>query len=242
MQIAVGERQQAGVHPPLIALDAFAFQIHLALCGNNGFDIVGLLQRIHFHIIIHKKMNVFQIGAGKPVVGYFCNAAVFHIAAKQTRQHRADLRFSLAALALEDHHALPFGAGNEAIADILLKGWNVLRVEQIGKKPQPDNRLSRLRIVGNRKPAAHDLSPPRKKAAIDAERPVLHMNFILLWWKALRVSRQLHDLHDVGNGAWNVLCGAALQLGVDFFFQQQRVCQPPVRCEKCVVRIDELVL
>ena len=74
-------------------------------------------------------MNVFQIGAGKPVVGNFGDAAVFHIAAKQTRQHRTDLRFSLAALALEDHHALPFGAGNEAIADILLKGWDVLRVE-----------------------------------------------------------------------------------------------------------------
>ena len=129
LQIAVGERQQAGVHPPLIALDAFAFQIHLALCGNNGFDIVGLLQHLHFHIVIHKKMNVFQIGAGKPVVGNFGDAAVFHIAAKQTRQHRTDLRFSLAALALEDHHALPFGAGNEAIADILLKGWDVLRVE-----------------------------------------------------------------------------------------------------------------
>ena len=80
-------------------------------------------------IVIHKKMNVFQIGAGKPVVGNFGDAAVFHIAAKQTRQHRTDLRFSLAALALEDHHALPFGAGNEAIADILLKGWDVLRVE-----------------------------------------------------------------------------------------------------------------
>ena len=40
------------------------------------------------------------------------------------------------------------------------------------------------------------------------------------------MSRQLHDLHDIGNGARNVLCGVALQLGVDFFFQQQRVCQP----------------
>ena len=43
LQIAIGECQQPGIHPPLIALDAFAFQIHLALCGNDGFDIVGLL-------------------------------------------------------------------------------------------------------------------------------------------------------------------------------------------------------
>ena len=45
LQIAVGERQQAGVHPPLIALDAFAFQIHLALCGNDGFDISSSTRR-----------------------------------------------------------------------------------------------------------------------------------------------------------------------------------------------------
>lgn len=82
----------------------------------------------------------------------------------------------------------------------------------------------------------------QKETAVSAERPVLHMNFIRLWRKTPRVSCQLHDLHDVGNGAWNVPCGAALQLGVDFLFQQQRVCQPSVRCEKCVVRIDELVL
>ena len=47
-------------------------------------------------------MNVLQIGAGKPVVGNFCDAAVLHIAAKQPRQHGTDLRFSFAALALED--------------------------------------------------------------------------------------------------------------------------------------------
>ena len=36
------------------------------------------------------------------------------------------------------------------------------------------------------------------------------------------------SLHDIGNGARNVLCGTALQLGIDFLFQQQRVCQPPI--------------
>lgn len=196
----------------------------------------------HFHIVIHKKMNVLQIGAGKPVVGDFCNAAVLHIAAKQPRQHGTDLRFSFAALALEDHHALPLGAGNEAIADILLKGGNVLRVEQIGKKPKPDNRLSCLWIVVDGKPAAHDLRPSRKETAVNAERPVLHMNFIRIRRKALCMNHQLHDLHDIGNGAQNVFCGTALQLGIDFLFQQQqRVCQPPIRCEECVVRIDELV-
>ena len=55
--------------------------------------------------------------------------SLIHIfAAKQPRQHRTDLRFSLAALALEDHHALPFGAGNEAIADILPVSYTHLDV------------------------------------------------------------------------------------------------------------------
>ena len=115
-------------------------------------------------------------------------------------------------------------------------------VEQIGKKPQPDNRLSRLRIVVDGKPTAHDLRPSCKKAAVDAERPVLHMNLIRLRREAPCMSRQLHDLHDIGNGARNVLCSTALQLGIDFLFQQQRACQPSIRCEKCVIRIDELVL
>ena len=60
-------------------------------------------------------------------------------------------------------------------------------------------------------------------------------------WQKDGMNHQLHDLHDIGNGAQNVFCGTALQLGIDFLFQQQRVCQPPIRCEECVVRIDELV-
>ena len=58
--------------------------------------------------------------AGKPVVGDFCDAAVLHIAAKQPRQHRTDLRFSFAAVTLNHHHALSLVAGNQAIANKLL--------------------------------------------------------------------------------------------------------------------------
>ena len=41
------------------------------------------------------------------------------------------MRFSLAAVALDDHHALPLVAGNQAVADELLHGGDVLRVEPV---------------------------------------------------------------------------------------------------------------
>ena len=57
------------------------------------------------------------------------DAAILHIAAEQPGQHHADLRLALAAAALNDHHALPLVAGDQAIADKLLHCGNVLRVK-----------------------------------------------------------------------------------------------------------------
>ena len=130
MQITVGERQQPGKHPPLVALLAFAFQIHLALGGHDGLDVVGLPQRLHPHIVIHAQQNVFQIGTGKSIFGDFADTAVLHAAAKQRPQHRADLRLALAAVSLNHHHVLPFVAGNQTITDELLQGGDVLRIQQ----------------------------------------------------------------------------------------------------------------
>ena len=53
--------------------------------------------------------------------------AILHVAAEQPGQHHTDLRFSLAAVALDDHHALALIAGNQAVADELLNCGNVLR-------------------------------------------------------------------------------------------------------------------
>src|SRR5699024_4639780 len=97
LQIAVGKGQQPGGHPSLIALLAFTLQIHLALGGNDGFYIVGLPQGLHSHIVIHTQENVFQIRTGKPVFGYFPDAAVLHVGTAQSSQHSADLRLSFAA-------------------------------------------------------------------------------------------------------------------------------------------------
>ena len=78
---------------------------------------------------------MFQIGAGKPILGYFPDAPVFHIRSEDAAEHRADLRFPLTAAALYDHHALTLVAGNQAVAEKFLQGGNVLWVQQVIQKP-----------------------------------------------------------------------------------------------------------
>ena len=140
MQIAVAECQQSGKHPALIALLAFAFQIHLTLGGYDGLDIVGLPQRFHPHIIIHAQQNVFQIGTCKTVFRNLPDTAVLHIAAEKRTQYSADLRFSFAAVSLHHHHALPFVAGNQTITNKLLQGGDVLRIQKPIQKRKPEGR------------------------------------------------------------------------------------------------------
>ena len=45
-----------------------------------------------------------------------------------SRQHRTDLGFALAAVALNHHHALTLVGGNQAVTDELLQGRDILRV------------------------------------------------------------------------------------------------------------------
>ena len=91
LQISVGEGQQPGAHPSLIALLALALQIHLALGGHDGLYIVGLSQGFHSHIVIHAQEDMLQIGTSKPVLRYFPDAAVLHVGTEQSSQHSADL-------------------------------------------------------------------------------------------------------------------------------------------------------
>jgi len=130
LQIAVAECQQPGKHPALITLLSLAFQIHLALCSHNGFYIVGLTQSFHPHIIIHAQQDVFQISTGEAVFGNFSDAAVFHIRAEYSGQHRTNLGFALAAVAFNHHHALPLVGRNQTVAEKLLQSGDVLRMEQ----------------------------------------------------------------------------------------------------------------
>ena len=55
----VSEAEKAHIKLTLIALDALALHIHLALGGHNGFDIVGLGQGAHIHIVVHHQELVF---------------------------------------------------------------------------------------------------------------------------------------------------------------------------------------
>ena len=150
LQITVAECKHPGEHPALIALLALALQIHLALYGHDVFDIVGLAQSFHPHIIIHAQQDVFQIGTGEAIFGNLADAAVLHIRAKYIRQHRTDLGFALAAVALNNHHALPLVGWNQAIADELLQSGDVLCIEKPLQKVLPDNRRRRIGIIGNR--------------------------------------------------------------------------------------------
>ena len=41
---------------------------HLALRSDDGFDVIGLTQRLHPHIVVHTQQNVFQISTGETVL------------------------------------------------------------------------------------------------------------------------------------------------------------------------------
>ena len=140
----------------MVALFALAFQVHLALCGDDGFYIVGLAQSFHPHIVIHAQQNVFQIGTGEAVFRNLTNTAILHIRAEDGGQHHTDLGFTLTAVTLNHHHALSLVGGNQTIADELLQGGDVLRMEQSIQKIQPNHRCGCFGIVGNRHAVSHN--------------------------------------------------------------------------------------
>ena len=143
-----------------------ALQVHLPLRGHDGLDIVGLAQGFHPHIIVHAEQGVLEVGTGEAVLRDLADAAILHVAAKQPGQHHADLRLTLAAAAFDDHHALPLVAGDQAVADELLHGGDVLRVEQVGQKLQPVDGLDGFRVIFDRKPVADDFRLALLKGAV----------------------------------------------------------------------------
>ena len=128
MQIAIGKGKQPGDHIALIALLAFLFQIHASLRGDQGFDVVGLPEGFHAHVVVNQQVNVLQIGAGKAVLRHLAHAAILGVAAEKPGQNRADLGLAFAAASFDDHHALALVAGDQAIADVFLQGGDVVLV------------------------------------------------------------------------------------------------------------------
>ncbi len=119
-QRTVAKAEKPGVDVALVALDALALQVQLGFGGHDGLDIVGLGQGVHIHIIVDHQQAAFQIGAGKAIVLDFLDAAIAGGISHEPFQHQPDAGLALAALADNEHHLLPFGAGDQAVAQILL--------------------------------------------------------------------------------------------------------------------------
>ena len=119
-QRTVAKAEEPGVNVPLVALDALAFQVQLGFGGHDGLDIVGLGQGVHVHVIVDHQQAAFQIGTGKTVVLDFLDAAVAGGISHEPLEHQPDAGLAFAALADNEHHLLPLGAGDQAVAQIFL--------------------------------------------------------------------------------------------------------------------------
>ena len=184
---------------------------------------------------------MFQIGTGKPVLGYFPDAAILHVGTEQSSQHSADLRLSFAAAALNDHHPLPLVAGNQAVADIFLQGGDVLRVEQTIQKLQPENRFWGVGLVGHGETVADDFRLSFRKSSVQKKRAVGKINPIQLRGKILHQRRQFHQLHNVADFAGNVADRTAFQLFKNLSPQGQLISHTAFGREKSPVCEDDLV-
>ena len=138
---------------------------------------------LHPHIVIHAQEDMLQIGTSKSVLRYFPDAAILHVGAEQNSQHSADLRLPFAAIALDDHHSLALIAGNQTVADVFLQGGNVLRVEKVIQKLQPEDRFRGVGVIGHREAVADDFRFSLHKPPIQKKRPVGKMNPVRLRWK-----------------------------------------------------------
>ena len=130
-QRTVAETEESGVNVPLVTLDTLALQVQLGLGGHDGLNIIRFGQGVHVHVIVDHQQAAFQIGTGKAVVLDFLDAAVAGGISHEPFQYQPDAGFALAALADNEHHLLPFGAGDQAVAQILLQGVDVSIVQQL---------------------------------------------------------------------------------------------------------------
>ena len=127
----VAKAEKSNIELALIALDAFALHVHLALRGHDGFDIIGLGQGAHIHIVIHHQELVFKVCAAESVALHLLDAGGVHAVAQQGAHDQTDAAFALAALADEHEHFLPLGGRQQAVTEKFLQGWNVLRLQQL---------------------------------------------------------------------------------------------------------------
>ena len=149
-QRTVAEAEEPGVNVPLVTLDALALQVQFGLGGHDGLNIIRFRQGVHVRIIVDHQQAAFQIGAGKTVILHFLDAAIAGGISHEPLQHQPDAGLALAALADNEHHLLPFGAGDQAVAQILLQGGDVGIVQQLVQKGQPAVRAGGFGVIPHR--------------------------------------------------------------------------------------------
>ena len=151
-QRTVAEAEKADIELTLIALNTLALHIHLALGGHDGFDIVGLGQSAHIHIVIYHQELVFQIRTAEPVALHLLDAGGIHAVAQQRAHDQPDAAFAFAALTDEHEHFLPLGGRQQAVTQKLLQGGNILRLQQLGQELQPLFRGGCVWIISDGQP------------------------------------------------------------------------------------------
>ena len=78
----VSEAEEPDIELALVTLDALALHVHFALGRDDGFDIIGLGQGAHVHIIVHHQELVFQIRTAEPVALHLLDAGGIHAVAQ----------------------------------------------------------------------------------------------------------------------------------------------------------------
>ena len=182
---------------------------------------------------------MFQIGAGKPILGHFSDASVLHIASEQVRKHRPNLAFSFSAAALDEHHPLSLVAGNQAVSDVLLQAGNILSIQQLVEKTQPDGRRRGVRGISNGKAASHNLVLFMCKPSVQKKCSVCKMNSIRLWGRLVHVRRDFKQFDDAVDFLGDAGGSVVFQHRVNIGFERRVVHHTAFRRKEGIFRVDD---
>ena len=122
----VSEAEEPDIELALVTLDALALHVHFALGCDDGFDIVGLGQGAHIHIVIYHQELVFQVRTAEPVALHLLDAGGIHAVTQQRAHDQSDTALALTAPADEHEHFLPLGSRQQAVAKKFLQGGNII--------------------------------------------------------------------------------------------------------------------
>ena len=198
-QRTVAETEESSVDVPLVALDTLALQVQLGFGGHDGLNIIRLGQGVHIHIIVDHQQAAFQIGTGKAVVLHFLDAAIAGGIPHEPFQYQPDAGLALAALADNEHHLLSLGAGDQAVAQILLQGGDVGIVQQLVQEGQPAVRGGSFRVVLHRQAVLAEQAALLKRAVRQMVHAVLEVDAVLLDGERVGKGQQLDGLQNVGD-------------------------------------------